>query len=184
MIKAKIEYIIRVLGLLLITLAIPFTFISDCILIEYLILGIFYFVIIIPWVIFYIIWKLTISIINNRVKIILILLITLSSFFCLVPLFLINNNIHLNDYVIWLFQIIKIFTILLSWNFCFSIYKKRKVITLLFGIFYCILNIFFLIFLSKIWFWVIISLVFFLSGIFCIFFGEYLMFKKGLLKYL
>ena len=184
MMKAKAEYILRICGFILITIVVPLTLFTDYSLIDYLLLIIFYFIVIIPWIIFYILSKLTINWIIKRKIIILSALLFLLGLVSIISLFFINYSITLEDYIMWILLLSKTNSLLLCWNFSFSIYRRRKLIFLTSGLSYSVLTGFFLIYSLDILNLMFISLILTFLGMLCILTGELIMIKKGLLNYL
>ena len=184
MFKAKTEYIIRISGLILITLSIPIVVLSDFLLIENWLLWVFYIFCILPWIIFIITWKLMIQWIIKRGRVIRISLLGLFITFFLISLIFLNYGIKSKEFFRWLFHIIKIVSLLICWKFSFSIIKRRKLIFFSFGCFFCALTIIFLMFTLDILNLMLLSVIITFIGINCILIGEFLMLKKGLLRYL
>lgn len=182
--KAKAEYILRICGFILITIVVPLTLFTDYSLIDYLLLIIFYFIVIIPWIIFYILRKLTINWIIKRKIIIFSALLFLLGLVSIISLFFINYSITLEDYIMWILLLSKTNSLLLCWNFSFSIYRRRKLIFLTSGLSYSVLTGFFLIYSLDILNLMFISLILTFLGMLCILTGELIMIKKGLLNYL
>ncbi len=184
MIKSKAENTIRFSGLFLITTAIPLTIVSDIIQIEYILFLLIYIFSVIPWLCFYVAWKLTVNGVIERSQNIQIALLGYSIILFLLPVSFIKIHFSRMDYLAWVFQILKVLSLLVCWNFSISIFKKRKVLFLFFGGLYCVLMVLFLLLSLELRVLSLLSLTLTIIGMCCISLSEYMMFRKGDLKYL
>ena len=179
-IKAKGRIWFRIIGAILLFLGICLAILLDFIFISNII-GVFIAIlIVVPWIIIFIVFKLEIEYFNRNRKIFIsILLLNSVTMFLLSILWNISNAIIIDIHA-FLTLILSI-----SWYFSLSIYKKKKIVFVLSGILFLFGFIFLslkLYFLSDIF--VILVVTFVCLGMILILLIEYDMRKKKYLKYI
>jgi hypothetical protein len=185
-IKAKFEYIIRILGMVNLFISLLFSLISDYFMITNLLLYLIYISIVILWFTFFILLKFEIEFIINEIKRYLFLLTFISFIIVILSISLIIMQIDSIQVGYYLSQLISVLMLLLCWNYSLTIIKRKKYIFFLSGLIYSLLTIIFKIIIFNNFrdFITVFSFFCALSGILFILIAEAIMVKKGLLKYI
>jgi len=192
-INAKIETLVRYLGMIFLFIAIPITIISDYILMNNSFIFILYSISFFLWFLFFLLSKFAIDLIINNEILFQKLLIIFTCIMGIVSILLIILLMEVGLVILYLIQTISIIMLIYCWNFSLSIFKKKKYIFILSGVVYLILTLIFDISslsineLSEIFvfenFFGIFSVLLTLIGIILIILAELRMKKKGLLNY-
>ena len=176
-IKARKSAIIRIIGAILIFIGLFLSIVFKIRIIESFIGSFLWIIIILPWIISYILLKLSNDfIINNFKRISYLLIIHSISFYVIAP--------------IWNFLIATIILVSLcldllllnSWNLSLTIYKKKKIIFFISGLSYIAGTIIFDIQVAFLEY--LICTITISGGIAIILITEYHMHKKGYLNYI
>ena len=182
-IQGKKEGICRIVGSLLILIGLILSLILDYFILNNPLLYLFVILIVVPPLILSILLKLERDfIVDNSSKLLLLLVIesiVLSALiFAFFDIFLIIKSV---------ITVSSLLMLLSSWHFSLSIYRKNKLIFVIGGFGYFILNIFFWLEffnLDTIFIFNLIPLVITLLGFLLIIVAELKMKKKGLLNYI
>ncbi len=180
--KAKIEILLRYIGIILILFSFIFSIILDFFLfniISYCIL----LIIIIPLFLIMLLNKIEFEIIVRYINTILVI-ISLNSI--VISILTINLN-YLQNISLFIIAIFSNLLIIICWNYSFSIYKKKKIIFLICGFLYCVLTAFYkLTFIIRYTIWLIgiIPLFLIILGILLIIICEFSMRLKNLFDWL
>jgi len=174
--KAKISTILRITGSILILIGLCLSLFFKTLFINDIIEAVLWIFIILPWILSFILLKLSIDFVRNNFKAVLFLLIILSSM-----IFFIVTIMNLSNAIIFGLNLCLVLLLLNTWYFSLSIFKKRKILFLLSGIIYILGTIILdmqIKFLGDILTIIIVSL-----GMIMILIIEYNMRKKGYLNY-
>ena len=193
-INAKIETLIRYLGMIFLFIAIPFTIISDYTLMNNSFIFLLYIMSFFLWFLFFLLSKFAIDLIINNEILFQKLLIIFTCIMGIVSILLIILLMEVGLVILYLIRTISIIMLICCWNFSLSIFKRKKYIFIISGVIYLLLtliiDIFFLninefldIFVFENFFG-IFSILLTLIGIIFIILGELRMKKKGLLNYI
>jgi len=193
-INAKIETLIRYLGMIFLFIAIPFTIISDYTLMNNSFIFLLYIMSFFLWFLFFLLSKFAIDLIINNEILLQKLLIIFTCIMGIVSILLIILLMEVGLVILYLIRTISIIMLICCWNFSLSIFKRKKYIFIISGVIYLLLtliiDIFFLninefldIFVFENFFG-IFSILLTLIGIIFIILGELRMKKKGLLNYI
>lgn len=176
-IKAKKSTIIRIIGTILIFIGLCSSTLFNIQVIKNFIGNFIWISLIFPWIISFILLKLSNDFISKHIKIILYLLVIYS---ILIIFIVIIWNLLIATLIIFNFCLSLL--LLNCWSLSLSIYKKKKIIFLINGISYISGAIIFnlqLIFLTT-----LISIITVGLGVAIILITEYNMYKKGYLNYI
>lgn len=182
-VKAKIKISLRIFGFLLIFLGIVISILLDFMIFD-IIIYFFNLIIIIPFLIFVILTKFENDLLDKNEEIYLVIYTIISSFFFIVSIIIINQ---LDTILLLLVNIISNYLFIICWNYSLSIYKKKKFLSIINGIFYCLLTgIFKNINIVDIldWFVGFISMILLFIGFFIIIIIEIIMKKQQLLRWI
>lgn len=184
-VKAKIEYLARTIGMLLLFIAIVFTLISDFFLLDSYLLFLFYLLPLSLWFIFFLILKVEIDYVTVHKKILQIFLLCCSILLVGISTIMIVIIKGGYDYFLYISQLISALLLIVCWNFSLTIFKMKKLLFFLSALIYATFIIIFdvLILMDLKFFFTIFSFLIALSGILLIIIAEIVMIKKGLLKY-
>ncbi len=193
-INAKLETLVRYLGMVFLLIAIPFTIISDYILMNNSFIFLLYVISFFLWLLFFILLKFEIDLITDNEIILQKLLLIFTCIMGIVSILLIIFLMELRFLILYLIQTISIIMLIYCWNFSLSIFKRKKYIFILSGVVYLLLTLVFDIpslninKISDIFvfenFFRIVSVLLTLIGLIFIILGELRMKKKGLLNYI
>jgi hypothetical protein len=193
-INAKLETLVRYLGMIFLLIAIPFTIISDYILMNNSFIFFLYMMSFLLWFLFFILSKFAIDLIIDNEILLQKLLLLFTCIMGLVSTLLIIFIMEARLVIVYLIQTISILMLIFCWNFSLSIFKKKKYIFIVSGVVYLILTLIFDIAslnineFSDIFafenFFAIFSVLLTLIGIIFIILGELRMKQKGLLHYI
>ncbi|TFG21908.1 MAG: hypothetical protein EU532_14795 [Promethearchaeota archaeon] len=176
-IKAKKSAILRFTGSILILIGLMISLIFRILFLDNTIGSIIWILLNLPWIMVSFLLKLSIDFVSNNSKKILLFLIIYSS---LILLVLIMWNVLIAATVV--FNFILSLLSLTSWYFCLSLYKKRKIVFLLSGIFYVSGSIF--LNLKNDFLGTILSICIVGLGIVLILIIEFNLRKKGYMNYI
>ncbi|TFG21478.1 MAG: hypothetical protein EU529_13510 [Promethearchaeota archaeon] len=181
-IKAKKESLIRLLGMVLILFGLLITLVVDII---FLISNIaLYLLIIIPWLLLIILLKLEIDFVVDRTIIFFIIICVYTIIMSLVALLFSSNE---TASILFIMLVLSDILLLICWHFAISIFKRKKILSILCGIGYLIITfIFRLLPIMITWPWLLnlASAAIVLLGMVLILFAEMRMKGKGLLNYI
>ena len=181
-IKAKKESLMRLLGMVLILCGLLITLFVDII---FVISNVALFLlIIIPWFLLIILLKLEINFVVDHAIIFSIIFCIYTIIMSLVALLFISNEVAS---LLFIILVISDILLLICWHFPISIFKKKKILSILCGFGYLIItSIFRLLPIVIIWPWLLNlgSAAVVLLGMVLILFAEMRMKKKGLLNYI
>ena len=181
-IKAKKETLMRLLGMVLILCGLLITLVVDIIFVISNI--VLYLLIIIPWFLLIILLKLEIDFVVDRTIIFFIILCVYTVIMSIVALLFSSSEL---GSILFIMLVISDILLLICWHFSISIFKKKKILSILCGFGYLIISsIYRLLPIMITWPWLLSlgSAAIVLLGIVLILFAEMTMRKKGLLNYI
>ena len=181
-IKGKIENLLRFSGFILILFSFISSFIFDYFLFDFVIYF-FIIIIIIPYFIILFSIKLELNLTIENQKIVLFITMLNSIVFLIFGLIFFQKDLIFP----FLISIITNYLLIVNWKYALSVYKKKKMIFIITGVFYCIFTITFrfFIFVKQMLFSIsVLPIILLIIGMLFIIITELLMKKRKLINWL